>query len=60
VSQCPSRIYWYDGEYEGECELEEGHAPELPFHTDGISAWDDECEDRSYDARNSGYYLMMR
>lgn len=38
---CTSRVTWWDGEYEGECELAEGH--EGP-HSDGLSHWDDEGE----------------
>jgi hypothetical protein len=39
---CASRVSWWDGEYEGECELPEDH--EGP-HTDGLSHWDDDGEE---------------
>jgi hypothetical protein len=43
-SLCASRVYWWDGEYEGECKLPEGHDGD---HTDGLSWWDDDGNDRT-------------
>lgn len=36
---CGKFVYWWDGEYEGECELPEGH--DGP-HFDGLSWYDDD------------------
>ncbi len=41
-SVCEFRVYWWDGEYEGECELPAGHAGD---HTDRLSWWNDDYED---------------
>jgi len=38
-------VYWWDGEYEGECNLEANHNRD---HTDGISWWNDEKEDTTH------------
>jgi hypothetical protein len=35
---CTSRVYWWDGEYEGDCELLLDHDG---LHHDGLSWWDD-------------------
>lgn len=43
MTACESRVYWWDGEYEGECELPAPHLP-LP-HWDGLSWWDDDGND---------------
>lgn len=36
---CYETVFWYDGEYEGECELVKYHAGP---HFDGLSWWDDD------------------
>lgn len=36
---CGEVVMWYDGEYEGECELPKGHAGP---HYDGLSWFDDD------------------
>lgn len=38
---CGERVYWWDGEYEGECELPKGHQGP---HFDGLSWFDDDGE----------------
>lgn len=38
---CGARAYWWDGEYEGECELTERHAGP---HYDGVSWFNDDNE----------------
>lgn len=46
---CGFHFYWWDGEYEGECELPEGHDGD---HWDGLS-WasdDGECVDYRHDS----------
>lgn len=56
-AHCPSRVYWWDGEYEGECGLPEGHNGP---HYDGLSWWNDdgesvdEPEAQSQDTRGDG------
>jgi len=44
VSACAEFVSWWDGEYEGECELPEGHDGD---HYDGLSWYDDDgrCTD---------------
>lgn len=48
---CGQWVFWYDGEYEGQCERPPGHDP--AFHYDGMSWFDDEGDeaepDPSYD-----------
>jgi hypothetical protein len=39
---CGKAVSWWDGEYEGECELPEGHEGD---HFDGISWFNDDGED---------------
>lgn len=39
---CGKAVYWWDGEYEGECELPEGHEGD---HFDGLSWFNDDGED---------------
>lgn len=39
---CGKFVSWWDGEYEGTCELPEGHAGP---HYDGISCFDDELNE---------------
>jgi hypothetical protein len=46
VSTCGKRVYWWDGEYEGECELPEGHEGD---HYDGLSWFNDDGENTDYD-----------
>lgn len=41
VEPCDHRVYWWDGEYEGSCELPEGHDGD---HYDGLSWYDDDGE----------------
>ena len=36
---CGKTVYWWGGEYEGECELGEGHEGD---HFDGLSWYDDD------------------
>jgi hypothetical protein len=36
-------VYWWDGEYEGFCELPEGHGGD---HFDGAHWYDDEMNDK--------------
>lgn len=38
MTACYRHVYWYDGEYEGDCELAAGH--DGP-HFDGLSWFDD-------------------
>jgi len=38
-SLCGKWVFWWDGEYEGECELPKGHDGD---HWDGVSWYDDE------------------
>jgi hypothetical protein len=39
MTNCNEFVYWYDGEYEGNCELPSGHEGD---HFDGISWYDDD------------------
>ena len=45
---CSRFVYWWDGEYEGNCERPEGHDGD---HWDGVSWFNDELEptDRHHD-----------
>ena len=47
---CGKAVYWWSGEYEGNCELPQGHLE--PFHYDGTSYYDDEENDRTYEQEN--------
>ncbi len=38
---CGKFVYWWEGEYEGECELREGHGGP---HYDGMSWFNDDNE----------------
>lgn len=40
--ECGKMVFWYDGEYEGTCELEPDH--DSP-HYDGLSWYDDDGEE---------------
>lgn len=39
MSVCGKAVFWWDGEYEGECELPEGHEGD---HFDGLSWFNDD------------------
>ena len=41
---CNKHVYWWDGEYDGDCELPKNHL--YPFHYDGISYFDDDNNNR--------------
>jgi|GEM_PF-4501044 hypothetical protein len=36
MTECRECVYWWDGEYEGNCELPEGHEG---HHFDGLSCF---------------------
>lgn len=48
--KCNMHVYWWDGEYDGDCELPKGHLE--PFHYDGISYFDDDNNNRDYEQEN--------
>lgn len=41
--ECGKFVFWWDGEYEGSCELPKGHDP-ADVHYDGMSWFDDDNE----------------
>lgn len=41
---CGRLVYWWDGEYEGNCELPAGHTP-ADRHFDGLSWFNDDNEE---------------
>jgi hypothetical protein len=41
---CGKLVYWWNGEYEGGCELPEGHEPN-DQHFDGLSWYNDDNEE---------------
>lgn len=41
MDACGGRVYWWDGEYEGECVLPKGHEGD---HFDGLSWYNDARE----------------
>ena len=43
---CYLFVYWWDGEYEGNCELRKGHPPN--FHYEGVSWFDDNSDPADY------------
>jgi hypothetical protein len=43
---CGKHVYWWDGEYEGDCELPEGHEGD---HWDGRSWYDDDGNMTGYE-----------
>lgn len=43
---CGKFVSWWNGEYEGECELPEGHAGD---HFDGLSWFNDDGENTDSD-----------
>ena len=43
---CGRRVYWWDGEYEGECQLPKGHEGD---HFDDLSWYDDEGTNKDYE-----------
>ena len=43
---CRAFAYWWDGEYEGECELPKGHEGD---HWDGLSWYDDDMTPKDYE-----------
>lgn len=48
---CGKTVYWWNGEYEGECERPKGHDGD---HFDGLSWYDDDGNDTTnhhYDER---------
>lgn len=45
---CGRSVYWWEGEYEGECKLPEGHKGD---HFDGLSWYDDEGEPKDDEHR---------
>jgi hypothetical protein len=54
MAECGFHVYWWDGEYEGNCELDEGH--DGP-HFDGRVWYDDNMEDAGTLLRNFRRYL---
>lgn len=40
---CGKTVYWWDGEYEGSCELADGHDGN---HFDGLSYYDDDMNEQ--------------
>lgn len=44
--KCHYPVYWWDGEYEGNCELPEGHTGD---HYDGLSWYNDDEEDKTWE-----------
>lgn len=47
---CGVHVYWWDGEYDGDCELRKGHLE--PFHYDGVSYYDDDNNNRDHEQGN--------
>lgn len=45
MKTCNKFVYWWDGEYEGNCELEDGHDGD---HFDGTSWFNDDNECMDY------------
>lgn len=43
---CDLSVYWWDGEYEGECKRPVGHEGD---HWDGLSWFNDDKEPKDYD-----------
>lgn len=43
MKRCARFVSWWDGEYEGECELPEGHGGP---HFDGLSWYDDDMNEQ--------------
>lgn len=41
---CGRTVHWWEGEYDGECELPKDHLE--PFHYDGVSYYDDDENNR--------------
>ena len=48
--KCNKHVYWWDGEYDGDCELPKGHLE--PFHYDGVSYFDDDNNNRDFEQKN--------
>lgn len=44
MKACGQLVSWWDGEYEGNCVMPEGHAP-TNLHYDGMSYFDDDHEE---------------
>lgn len=48
--KCNKHVYWWNGEYDGDCELPKDHLE--PFHYDGVSYFDDDNNNRDYEQKN--------
>lgn len=48
--KCNKHVYWWNGEYDGDCELPKDHLE--PFHYDGVSYFDDDNNNRDYEQEN--------
>lgn len=44
MNRCNEFVSWWDGEYEGNCEMPEGHRPSN-LHYDGMSYFDDDGDE---------------
>lgn len=55
--KCGQHVYWWDGEYDGDCELPKGHLE--PFHYDGISYFDDDNNSRDEEQQNLVRYIQQ-
>lgn len=51
TTECGEFVSWWDGEYEGSCELPDGHEG---HHWDGQSCYDD-IGDEAFDCKEHGF-----
>jgi hypothetical protein len=58
IEACNAHVYWWDGEYDGDCELPKGHLE--PFHYDGISYFDDDNNNRDYEQKNLEVLIKLQ
>ncbi len=58
LDECGASVYWWDGEYDGNCELPKGH--KTPFHYDGVSYYDDDMNNRNDEQEALEAYITER
>lgn len=54
---CGRSVHWWDGEYDGTCELPKNHLE--PFHYDGVSYYDDDANSRDQEQENLEKLIMQ-
>ncbi len=57
LEECGKTVSWWEGDYEGECELPKGHLE--PFHYDGVSYYDSDGENRDIEQADLNVFISQ-